>query len=247
MRPNHGGSSRVVAIVQARTGSSRLPRKVMLDLWGKPVLERVCDGVRRSTTIHKLLVATSTLAEDDVIEWTCDRLGVTCARGSPSDVRSRYIAAAAAHGADIVVRVTADNPLTEARFIDQLVGGLTAEPDWDYCLMDAALVAHGTGSEVFRVPAFLETAARDGSEYAREHVTPCLKAQRPIHTMVPPDDLAVTDFNVSIDTLDDYLRVAGIFARYRGDQALLPQLVADVRRDRTIHATPRRSGTVANA
>ena len=61
----HGrdGRGRVVAIIKARTGSTRLPRKVMLDLWGKPVLERVCDGVRRSRAIDETVVATSTLAE----------------------------------------------------------------------------------------------------------------------------------------------------------------------------------------
>jgi spore coat polysaccharide biosynthesis protein SpsF len=162
-------------------------------------------------------------------------------------VRSRYLAAATERGADIVVRVTADNPLTEPAFIDRLVAGLAAAPDWDYCVMDPALVAHGTGSEVFRVPAFLETAARDASDYAREHVTPCLRTQRPIHTMAPPDELRLKDFNVSIDTLDDYLHVARIFARYRGDQALLPRLAADVHRERAAPAGARWQGAVQGA
>lgn len=227
------GRPRVAAVIQARMGSSRLPRKVALDLWGQPTIERVVRQVLRSTRTDEVVVATSTLAEDDVLAWTCERLGVRCLRGSPTDVRSRYLTAAQTTAADVMVRVTADNPLTEPRFIDLLIEALLAHPAWDYCVMDAALVPHGTGSEVFHVPAFLETAARDGSDYAREHVTPCLKTQRTIHRVPPPEDLQLADFNVSIDTLDDYLRVAGIFARYRGSPDTLLRLVADVREART--------------
>lgn len=232
MNSERGECPRVVAVIQARTGSSRLPRKVMLDLWGQPVIERVCRQVRRSTRIDETIVATSTHAEDDVIEWACDRIAVACLRGSPTDVRSRYLTAAAESGADIVVRVTADNPLTEPRFIDLLVEALLADARWDYCAMDGSLVPHGTSSEAFRVPAFLETAAIDGSDYAREHVTPCLKTQRTVNLVAPPPHLQLADYNVSIDTLDDYLHVAGIFARYRGAPDL-DRLVADVRRERS--------------
>jgi spore coat polysaccharide biosynthesis protein SpsF len=186
--------------------------------------------------LDDVIVATSTLPEDDVIEWSCDRLGVACVRGSPTDVRSRYVRAALESNAEVVVRVTADNPLTEPRFIDLLVRHLLAAPERDYCVMDPKLVAHGTSSEVFRTAAFLETAARDDSAYAREHVTPCLRTQRTIHLVAPPDELRLSDFNVSIDTLDDYLHVARIFARYRGDPGLLPWLVADTNRARAARA-----------
>lgn len=232
MNRDRGTGPRVVAVIQARTGSSRLPRKVMLDLWGQPVLERVCRQVRGSRRIDHMIVATSTLSEDDVIAWACDRLAVTCLRGSPTDVRSRYLSAASESGADILVRVTADNPLTEPRFIDLLVESVLDDARLDYCAMDGTRVPHGTGSEVFRVPAFQDTAAVDGSDYAREHVTPCLKTQRTVHLVAPPAHLELADFNVSIDTLDDYLHVAGIFARYRGVADLLDRLVADVRGER---------------
>ena len=233
MNRERGERPRVVAVIQARTGSSRLPRKVMLDLWGQPVIERVCRQVARSDRIDEMIVATSTLAEDDVLEWTCDRLAVRCLRGSPDDVRSRFLSAAAESGADILVRDTADNPLTEPRFIDILVGALLADPAWDYCTMDGSMVPHGTSSEVFRVPAFLETAAADESDYAREHVTPCIKTQRTVHLVPPPPHLQLADFNVSIDTLDHYLHVARIFARYRGALDLLDRLVADTGRERS--------------
>ena len=222
-------SPRVVAVIQARTGSTRLPRKVLLDLWGQPVVERVWRQTSRSRAVHQVFVATSTLAEDDAVEWTCDRIGAMCLRGSATDVRSRYTAAAAHARADILVRVTADNPLTEPRFIDLLVTELIAHEDWDYCTMDAALIPHGTGSEAFRVAAFLETAARDESDYAREHVTPCLKTQRTVHPVRPPEDLLLSNFNVSIDTPADYHHVAALFARYRAAPDLLRRLVADVR------------------
>src|SRR5579864_7066945 len=96
----------VVAIVQARIGSSRLPAKVLLDLGGATALERCLERVHRFDGVREVVVATTTNAEDDLIMAISKRIGVRAVRGSAEDVLSRYIDAARLVRADAVVRCT---------------------------------------------------------------------------------------------------------------------------------------------
>src|SRR5215475_4721846 len=104
----------VVAIVQARMGSTRLRGKVLMDLGGKTVLARVVHRLRRATHVDRIVVATTDAATDDAIVQECKRLKVACFRGSGNDVLDRYYTAADEHRATAVVRITADCPLIDA-------------------------------------------------------------------------------------------------------------------------------------
>lgn len=121
----------IVAVIQARMGSSRLLGKVMLDIAGKPMLFHVVNRVRRSKMIHLVTVATSTHIMDDPIAVFCETFGIPCFRGSENDVLDRFYQAAKHFQADVIVRLTSDCPLHDPEVIDSVVK-LLLEGDADF-------------------------------------------------------------------------------------------------------------------
>jgi spore coat polysaccharide biosynthesis protein SpsF (cytidylyltransferase family) len=109
---------KVVAIIQARMGSTRLPGKVLEDLEGETVLARVVNRLRRARLINEVLVATTDRAADDVIVKECRSLPVLVSRGDENDVLDRYFRAAQLAKAEVVVRVTSDCPLIDPEITD---------------------------------------------------------------------------------------------------------------------------------
>lgn len=207
----------VLAILQARMSSSRLPGKVMADLLGEPMLARQVERLRRSRTIDRLLLATSTDAADDALVDLCARIGVECFRGSLDDVLDRFHAAVTApgagRGADQIVRLTGDCPLIDPGLIDRLVelhvaGGYdhscnTLTPRWP----------DGLDAEVMRAEV-LEAAWREAvlpSE--REHVTRFIYT-RPerfrLGSLVGDTDLSAERWTV--DTPEDLALVRAVYA-----------------------------------
>jgi spore coat polysaccharide biosynthesis protein SpsF len=112
---------KIVAIIQARMSSSRLPGKVLMDIGGEPMLGRVVDRAERASIVQDVIVATSTEPVDDEIAKYCSGRNVSIARGSQFDVLDRYHSAALTAQADIVVRLTADCPLMDPGMIDDVV------------------------------------------------------------------------------------------------------------------------------
>ncbi|MES2092057.1 MAG: glycosyltransferase family protein [Pseudomonadota bacterium] len=113
----------VVAIIQARMSSTRLPGKVLMPLAGKPVLDHVVSRIEHCKTIQKIVVATSVDSTDDAIESWCLARGVSCHRGSLHDVLDRYYQAAKSTQADAIVRITADCPAIDPTIVDEVVQG----------------------------------------------------------------------------------------------------------------------------
>ena len=138
-----------VCIIQCRMTSSRLPQKAMLDLCGQPMFMRVVERCRMVPGIDKIVLATSTDSEDDLLEYVCRKNEVECFRGSLQDVRSRFLSIIKDCQAKYVVRVTADNPLTEPSFIQILLQKIKSDSNVQYAMMDKNLIPKGTGSEVF--------------------------------------------------------------------------------------------------
>lgn len=226
------GLEKVVAIIQARMSSNRLPRKVALDIHGKCLLERVIGQVRRARAVDEIVVATSTASEDEVVELICRRLSVDCFRGALADVRSRYVTVGRDRGATIIVRVTADNPLTEPVFIDALVETLRDDPALRYCVMAKERIPDGSQAEAFRLFALLDTLAWDDADESREHVTPALRRGEEARAVEPPPDFELGDYFVGIDTFEHYLHINRLFSRYGAVDDLLRRLIADVRYER---------------
>jgi len=114
---------KVVAIIQARMSSSRLPGKVLLPLAGKPVLAHVVQRTHACRNVDEVVVATSTDPSDDAINAWCQENEVRCFRGSLHDVLDRYYQAAKLHAAEAIVRITADCPALDTQTVDEVIEG----------------------------------------------------------------------------------------------------------------------------
>jgi spore coat polysaccharide biosynthesis protein SpsF len=164
----------IVAIIQARTGSTRLPGKVLLDVMGKPVIEHVLERVRCSRLIRRVVVATTDSPADDILaERVQTEMNCPVFRGSERDVLGRYCHCARTFAAEVVVRVTADDPLKDPEIIDRAISLLVGDPSLAYCSNTLKpTYPEGLDVEVCRVEA-LERAYREATLRSdREHVTP---------------------------------------------------------------------------
>ncbi|MDD5250754.1 MAG: glycosyltransferase family protein [Rhodocyclaceae bacterium] len=205
----------ILAILQARTSSSRLPGKVLAPILGKPMLARQIERIRRTTLIDALMVATSEHASDDPIETLCADIGVTCVRGSLNDVLDRYYRAACslANRPEHVVRLTGDCPLTDPEVIDatirfHLAGG------YDYtsnCLEPT--FPHGLDVEVMRFAA-LEQAWKDATLASEhEHVTLFLyKNPERFRIGIYRNDVDLSGLRWTVDEAADLQVVEAIYA-----------------------------------
>ncbi len=170
----NGSSSKVVAIIQARMGSQRLPGKVLEQIAGRPMLEWVLRRVVRSTQIDAWIVATSISPTDDRLADWCDQQGWPVFRGSEQNVLSRYLGAANKTGAKHIVRITADCPLIDAAVIDRVVSTHLTNPKNDYTcnFFPQRTFPRGLDCEVISQEALLQVAelAKHKSDF-QEHVT----------------------------------------------------------------------------
>ena len=159
----------IVAIIQARTGSTRLPEKVLCDLMGKPMLERELERLKKATRIDTFVLATTYKSEDDAVVEIGARAGFTVFRGSEKDVLDRYYRAAKEAGADVVVRITGDCPLHDPEVVDLVVKHFL-DSGADYTKTPENY-PEGLDTEVFSFAA-LEVSWREAElPSEREHVT----------------------------------------------------------------------------
>lgn len=145
-----------------------------MDLAGKPVLERVMERARRARLLDELLVATTDKPEDEAIAALCARHGWPVYRGSENDLVDRYYQAALPLGAELIVRLTADNPLIDGEIVDLVVSQMLEQPELDYAsnVFPNTTFPVGLVAEVFTFKALERTWKEDQNPSWREHVTP---------------------------------------------------------------------------
>jgi spore coat polysaccharide biosynthesis protein SpsF (cytidylyltransferase family) len=211
---------RVVAIVQARMTSTRLPGKVLADVCGAPLLQRIVERLRRCSLLDAIVVATTVNRDDDPVEALARKLGVDVYRGDEADVLGRVLAAAEGARADVVVRITADCPVIDPGIVDECIR-LRAERSVDYASnVNVRTYPDGLDTEVMRIDA-LRTAAREAHDpVLREHVTPYIRG---IFPNLPSGNFSRADLKFcadlshvrwTVDRQDDLDRVREIFTAF---------------------------------
>lgn len=194
---------RIVAVVQARMGSTRYPGKVMQDLGGMTVIECLLNRLAGSKTITKIIVATSTLPENDILQAHVEALGFACYRGDEDDVLARFADVARFSGADYIVRITGDCPLIDPGIVDTIVAkAIAAEADY-YSNVNPPTFPDGLDVEVLSRSALLLADGNAVSSFDREHVTPFIRSQESLRQFNHLNDTDYSEFRWTLDEAQD--------------------------------------------
>jgi spore coat polysaccharide biosynthesis protein SpsF (cytidylyltransferase family) len=229
-----------LAVIQARSGSTRFPRKVLAPLQGRPLLAHVIERVSRATLIDGVVVATTAAPRDDDVESLALRSGAYVTRGPEDDVLSRYLLAAREHGAGVIVRITADCPLVDPAIVDLVIRARAGESA-DY----ASNVAPPTYPDGYDVEALtaecLFRIDRDATlAYEREHVTIRVREHLDEYrTAQVRNDRDLSWMRLTVDLPEDLDRVARLLASLPATPPPgLAEVVAAYERDPALHADP---------
>jgi spore coat polysaccharide biosynthesis protein SpsF len=213
-------SIRIVGIIQARMGSSRLPGKVLRPLADRSVLGWVVRAARQSGTLDDLVVATTERPDDDAVVAECDRLGVAVHRGPVDDVLTRFIGALDAHPADAVMRFTADCPLLDPALVRRVGAMYRAAGDLDFVstILQPTL-PRGLDVEVIGGAALrrVDTLAAGPD---RTHVTSYAYTHPKAFTIMGLDFLpAAQRLRVTLDTAEDWALIQEVVRAF-GDKPI---------------------------
>jgi len=208
---------KAVAIIQARVGSTRLPRKVLKEIKGKTILYHVVQRVKQCKYIDDIIIATSNLEQDDDIVKEAKGIGVSYFRGSESDVLSRYYHAAKSNNADIIVRITSDCPLIDPNVTDKLVKHyLNNKHDIvtnAVADLSKRTYPRGLDTEVFSFKQ-LELANLNAKEpYQREHVTPYIY-ENTDNIYYYLNEIDYSKYRWTLDTKEDFILINEIYNHF---------------------------------
>jgi len=208
---------KVVTAIQARTSSSRLPKKVLLPLSGEPLLIRMIERIARASLYGILVVATSVSPEDDVVEQLCIKHGIRCFRGSLNDLLDRHFQLAREYKADALVKIPSDCPLIDPLIIDQVIGYyLKNYPAFDFVSnLHPATYPDGNDVEIMSFGALEKAWSEAVKGFEREHTTPYLwenPLKFNIGNVTWPTGLNFsTSHRFTIDYAEDYRFITAIY------------------------------------
>ncbi len=220
---------KVLAIMQARMSSTRLPGKVLKDVGGIPMLQYELERLSRCMTIDKIVVATSTTSDDDVIERLCRKINFSCVRGSLDDVLSRYIESANKFpGYDIIVRVTGDCPLIDPLVVDKVVT-FFKQPEFDYVSnvpSGGETYPDGMDVEVFSRAALMEAGEKATLFSELEHVTPYIRNHPEFRQGGVSADTDTSAYRLTVDTPEDFEVISFLIEHTAPDAGYLEYIAA---------------------
>lgn len=207
-------------IIQARMGSTRLPGKILLDLYGKPVIQHVIERLKGCKTVDDIIIATTVLPQDNAIADEAEKLGVNWFRGSEEDVLSRYFYAAKAKSLDTVVRITSDCPLIDPQIVDGIIGFFNKN---EYDIVTNAAndlkqrtYPRGLDTEVFSFRVLEDAFDKAVEKYHREHVTPFIY-ENSSNIFYYKNDRDYSAYRWTLDTEEDFEMIKAVYGHlYKG-------------------------------
>jgi glutamate-1-semialdehyde 2,1-aminomutase len=208
---------RVIAIVQARLGSIRLPEKVLQNICDKPLIELLLARLSHSTQVDEIIVATSKEPKNDKLQLFVESLGFKCTRGSEEDVLHRFYESAKEMDADIVVRITGDCPLIDPVIVDQCINKFK-EGNVDYFSnTDPATYPDGLDTEVMSFKSLKRANLEAKSDFDREHVTPYIRNSDSFSKSSLQYEEDLSKQRWSVDEPEDLIVINNIFEHFSPD------------------------------
>ncbi|MGA8164632.1 MAG: methyltransferase domain-containing protein [Waddliaceae bacterium] len=212
---------RVVAVIQARTRSTRLKQKVLLELVGKPILWHVIERAKRCQTVDAIVVATTDLDEDIPIRQLAGQCRVESFPGDAANVLDRFYQAAKKTGATLIVRITADCPLIHPPTVDEMVK-LCKRENVDYVCLDPTSPTFEVGAEVMTFKALETTRQLAKTELQQEHVTLYIREHPDRFSIrLCPPSFTRGSIRLTVDEEADFLLMQDIYQRlYQENQVV---------------------------
>lgn len=220
---------KTLAIIQARTGSSRLPGKVLYPLDGRTVLDRVVQRTSAATHVNKTVVATSTKSQDDILARRAPQYGAEIIRGREQNVLDRFYKTVEQYDPDRVVRVTADCPLLLPEFVDYAIASVASD-GIDYTTTGLKRTfARGVTAEAFTATSFQRVYENSNKPHHREHVTPYYREHPELFSIknIRSEEIFDedryhdrTDIRLTLDEADDFVLLTRLYEEISYDDIL---------------------------
>lgn len=205
---------KIVAIVQARMGSTRLPKKVMKPIGGIPMIELLLTRLARAKEVDQVIVATSVDERNLPLVEHIRQLGYTCEQGSENDVLDRYIQVAKKHHADVVVRLTGDCPLVDADLVDEAIRRFkVADVDY-FSNTNPPTYPDGLDIEVCTFKALEQAGQATSDPFEREHVTPYLYKPGQFKTAAMQHSQDLSALRWTVDEPVDFAVIEKVFQHF---------------------------------
>lgn len=212
---------KIVATIEARMTSSRLPGKVMLSAGGKPMLEHLVDRLKAVPSLQEIVIATTVNDADQPLADFAAQAGIVCFRGSEHDVMRRVIGAAESVDADVVVEITGDCPIIDPQIVEQIIRIFIANKA-DY-VSNAHVRSYPDGMDVqvFALETLKRSAAMTQSKLDREHVTLHIRNHPELfshlHVLAPPE-IHWPELGLTLDEPKDYELIKQVIENLQADK-----------------------------
>ena len=219
---------KVVALVQARMGSTRLPNKVMKLIRGVPMIELLLVRLAMAKRVDQIVLATSTDERNLPLVEHVQNLGYVCMRGSENDVLQRYLDAATQVDADVLVRITGDCPLVDPVLVDRAIDEFLSQ-SLDYLSNTSpATFPDGLDIEIFTIGALKRAALESEDPFDHEHVTPYLRKPGLFKTSAMRNDEDLSNLRWTVDEPTDFEVISNVFQHFAPDVQFSWEQVLDL-------------------
>ncbi len=206
---------KILALVQARMGSTRLPNKVMKPIGGVPLIELLLSRLSRAKEVDQIIVATSVDERNLPLVKHIRKLGYCCEQGSENDVLDRYVQAAKKHQADVLVRITGDCPLVDSGLVDDVIRHFKATNVDYFSNTNPPSYPDGLDIEVFTLKALEQAHQETSDPFDREHVTPFLRKPGKFKTAVMQHSQDLSALRWTVDEAADFSVIETVFQHFR--------------------------------
>ena len=208
---------KIVAIVQARMGSTRLPGKALKLITGKAMIEILLSRLSLSKEINKIVVAIPESEDNNLLQLAVESLGFSCYRGSEKDVLNRFYNSAKFVSADVIVRITGDCPLVDSILVDECIKGYKNSNVDYFSNVDPVSYPDGLDIEVMSFESIERANNETDSEFDREHVTPYIRNSDSFSKSSMQHTKDLSNQRWSVDEPEDLAVVTNIFEHFSPD------------------------------